>query len=281
MSSKLSENLFISLTEVHDEFVDEAQMAMKSKKKKHFLMRIKVIPLVACLLSFFVVTSVLALTDWGTYIIDIFSSRTEEGSDFSESGYDLGVYVEKVSVDKLSEDIQNVSEAIIHQYETYKPYNSWYPGHWQESFMSLEDAYEFIGYEDLYKVKLGAIEEQVKLNVHGNEKGDIQSISLNASYRIDEVRIQSSLYITTENDTEPITYGTRTTEDVEFTEKLYETKHHLTCHIISSSPLESGYMSYDGFLVRKGILYNLHVIYKETDEKQAYKLLLNWADSFE
>jgi|GEM_PF-2516048 len=281
MSYRQSEKLFISLTDVNDEFIYEAQMAMKTKNISNLSKRIKLFPMVACLVLLLLVTSVFTLTDWGTYIIDMFTSRTEVGSDYSESGFDLGVNVEKISIDMLTGEIQKVPDIIRHQFETYDVYSSWYPGNWQKQFESLDEAFEFIGFDELSKTNWEFNEEQVILNVLGNDKGEILTVRLESLYIVDDIRLQNTMYIMTEYDTEAVQYGSSTTENVEFEEEFYETINQLKCHIISSSQLASGYMSIDGFLVKKGALYNLHIAFKEEDKEQAKRLLLLWADSFE
>ena len=84
----------------------------------------------------------------------------------------------------------------------------------------------------------------------------------------------------TEDYEEDITYGSRTTEDVVFTESFYTTDNQLQCHIITSTALGSGYLMMDGYLVQDGILYNLHIAYLDKDAKQAEYLLYQWANLF-
>ena len=65
-----------------------------------------------------------------------------------------------------------------------------------------------------------------------------------------------------------------------FMTKILLTKKNLQCHIITSTALESGYLGMDGHIVRDGILYNLHIAYKQQDTEQAEDLLHQWAEQF-
>ena len=67
---------------------------------------------------------------------------------------------------------------------------------------------------------------------------------------------------------------------MEFTESYYTTPKGIPLHIIESTALESGYMGLDGYLIKGGVLYNLHIAYLEKDKEQAKALLYEWADLF-
>jgi hypothetical protein len=278
MSYRSSVKLLKSLNDVRDDFIYEAQEGLLTKNtisKKR-----KILPIVACLVFLFFSVTILASTDWGIYLIEKFTSRTETGSDYVESGYDMNIDVEKKSIQSLKGEIQKVPEFIVEQFETYDMLSSWFPGHWQETFITSEEAVDFIGLKELRVLKWKLNEEQVILDVFGNENGDILSIRLETRYESDNIRIQAISSIFTEKDKNPIEIGVRTIESIEFEEIFYESSNHVKCFIISSSALESGYSGLDGYLVHEGILYNLHIAYQEDDKNDAEELLYLWIDTF-
>lgn len=277
MTDRRSEKIFYALTDVNDEFVYEA---MKFENSITISKRMRLIPIVACLVMLISGASIFAFTDLGTYLIESFTSRTEMGSDYSESGFDLEIDIDKVPVTSLSNEIQEVSDIIIQQFESTSIFSSWYPGHWQEKFESLSEAIDFIGYDKLVDINWNYAEEQVLLNVMGNEKGEILSVRLETWYLLDDIRLQSTLYLETEYSEDSPEYNLRSTESIEFKESFYSVNEHVKCHIITSSPLESGYLTMNGFLVKEDILYNLHVSFKAPDEKKAKELLHSWANLF-
>ena len=223
MSCNESEKIFRSFTDVRDDFVYEVQESIMTKKIVTVKRRRKFLPLVACLIFLLLSVTVLASTNWGIYLIEKFTSRTEIGSDYRESGYDINVSVEKKSVQSLKGDVQKVPELIVKQFETTDIFSSWFPGHWQEMFESSEDAVDFIGLAELRILNWELNEEQVILDVFGNENGEILSIRLETIYVVDDIRIQAITNIFTEYDMEPVEIGVRTTENVEFDEMFYET----------------------------------------------------------
>lgn len=280
MSCNGSEKLFKSFTDVRDDFVYEVQESIMTKKTVTGKRNRKYIPLAACFIFILLSVTVLASTNWGIYLIEKFTSRTEIGSDYTESGYDISVSVEKKSVQSLKGDVQKVPELIIKQFETTDIFSSWFPGHWQEMFVSSEDAVDFIGLAELRTLNWELNEEQVILDVFGNENGEILSVRLETAYIVNDIRIQAITSIFTEYDIEPVEIGIRTTESVEFDEIFYETPNSVKCYIISGTALESGYLGMDGYLVQEGVLYNVHIAYQEFDKSEAEGLLYLWADSF-
>lgn len=84
----------------------------------------------------------------------------------------------------------------------------------------------------------------------------------------------------TENYKDEITTGITTTEYQEYKESFFTTAHGLGVHVIEGTPLESGYICTEGYLVKDGVLYQLSIPYQEKNKKQAEELLHQWADLF-
>lgn len=277
--SKKEEKLYRSLTNIDDEYIEEMlqssvhMVTARKKPVKYYIM------IAACIVLVLSTATVLAKSSFGTRLIDMFTSRRPGTGPYTESGYDLLVDVERIPVRKLG-DIKKVSEEIRKQIASYQPTQSWYPNSWYETYASSEDAIAFVGLNIIQKLDWKLEEKHASLTVLGANNGDIKHISLETRYQEGDVRLQAFTQIYTENYQEQITYGTRTTEDASFKESYYTTKKNLQCHIISSSALESGYLGMDGHIVRDGILYNLHIVYKQQDTELAEDLLHQWVEQF-
>ncbi|MBQ8558944.1 MAG: hypothetical protein IJ439_03045 [Tyzzerella sp.] len=280
MSQKQNIKLYNSLTNVSDEYIEEAVNAVLDKaivkrKKIRYL-----VPLAACLILVFSAFTVLAKTSWGTRIIDMFTSRTESGPCYSESGYDLSVDIKKVPISQLQGDVRQVSEIIAEQFDNYEPWDSWYPGSWYKEFPSSAEAIAFVGLKSLESLDWNLKELNTSLSVTGNAEGELQSLDIETDYKVEDIRLQAYSRIYTENYTDEIIFGIRTTEDISFTEAYYTTDNGLQCHIVTSTALESGYLSKEGYVVKNGVLYSLHIAYLEKDAKQAEELMCQWAELF-
>lgn len=281
MSNK-EEKLYRSLTNIADEYIDEmiqsSSHTITVRKKpvksvKYYIM------IAACIVFVLSTATVFAKTSLGTQIIDMFTSRKPGTGPYTESGYDLLVDVERIPVRKLG-DIKGVSAEIRKQVADYQPWESWYPYSWYEEYGSVEEAIAFVGLDTIQTLDWELEEQHTSLTVLGAKNGDIKHISLETRYQEGDVRLQAYTQIYTENYQEQITYGTRTTEDASFKESYYTTKKNLQCHIITSTALESGYLGMDGHIVRDGILYNIHIAYKQQDAELAEDFLHQWAEQF-
>lgn len=70
----------------------------------------------------------------GTWLVEFFSGQ-ENGSDHSETGYELGAEITKFPISGLSENLELVSEQIVHQFETTTVFSSWLPAiGWRKFF---------------------------------------------------------------------------------------------------------------------------------------------------
>lgn len=266
-----------AMSYIDDDLISGAVMDTKNKKTGRWL---KWGTAAACVCLLFGTITVFAATDLGTHMIDMFTSRTEPGSDYSESGYVLSADMKKVSANLFSGDIKEVSDIILQQIKDYSSYSSQSPGSWRKKFASSSEARAYIGFSPLQGLDWDLEEQSSELIVTGNEKGEIQALQLETDYQVGDVRLQAFSYIYTDKYENDITYGSVTTEAVEFRESFYTTEHQLQCHVITSTALDSGYMTMDGYLVQDSILYNLHIAYLEKDTEQAEDLLHQWANLF-
>lgn len=277
--SKMEEKLYRSLSNIDDEYIEEMMQTssvivpVRRKPTKYYIM------IAACIILVLSTATVLAKTHWGTQLIDMFTSRRPGTGPYTESGYDLLVDIEKIPIHKLGE-VKQVSQEIRKQMAAYQPTQSWYPNSWSKKYASAEEAIDFIGLDTIQKLDWKLEEKHASLTILGANNGDIKHISLETRYQECDVRLQAYTQIYTENYKEQVTYGARATEELSFGESYYTTKNDLQCHIITSTAMESGYLGMDGFIVKDGILYNLHIAYQQQDADIAEDLLHQWAEQF-
>lgn len=261
---------------INPAYVEAADDTPKIIKRSH----LRWSAIVACFCILIGSTTAIAISGFGTQLMDFFTSRTEPGSDYSESGYVLSVQIEKVPTAALKGEIQEVPALIRQQFESRKPYMNSLPNSWYKTFESRSDAYDYVGFDGLKRLQWNLEEDKTTLDVQGTRSGNILSVSVVTSYAVHNIRLQFFADIYTENMEGEITVGTATTENVNFTESFYTTKNGKTLHIIEQTTLKSGYMAKDGYLTEDGVLYNLHISYLKEDADQAEELLVQWADLF-
>ena len=277
------EQLFAFFGDIDENYIREAQRfragqpapaAVRPKVRKRLAALIA-----ACCCLALLSAAALAYGTFGTQLISAFTSRAEPGSDLVESGYDLSVFIEKVPVKALG-DVREAGRSIARQYEEYSPFSSWHPGHWQKAFLSREAACAYIGFAGLQPGFPDIPEKRTSLSVYGNKNGDIELLNLETLYVEGDIRLQYFSSIYTENFAGEITTGSRTTESIAFEEVRYTASGGGTCHILRSSPMESGFAGLEGYMVVGGVLHHLHIAFLEKDAPRAEELLRAWADAF-
>ncbi|MDE7219042.1 MAG: hypothetical protein K2O45_05405 [Oscillospiraceae bacterium] len=191
-------------------------------------------------------------------------------------GVDIGI----IPVSELSENLQEVSEAIVRQYETTTAFSSWMPGHWQEKNLSADEAWAFIGLGSLQKPDWDLEEWYNDLNVYGDSSGRIERILIDTGYQTGEIRLQAWAEIrTADSESEPRVQSIAE-PGVRLAETFLATPGGSVCQVISSSANERGWLGLTGYLAENSVLYQLHISYQEQDAARAEELLHQWADMF-
>lgn len=217
----------------------------------------------------------------GTWLLDSFTARGAPGSDLAQSGYDLAADVEKFPVCALTGEIQEAGEEIARQFENYDPFSSWHPSTLRRThFPSAAEARAYIGLDALRGLDWDLEETRTTLDVTGDPQGRLLRIQLETDYEVEGVRLQAFTAIFTEDSEDTVVIGTRTTEEVAFSESLRTNAGGRRYQVISDTGLASGYYGMDGYLVEEGVLYSLHLAYLKEDEVLAESLLRQWADLF-
>ena len=207
-----------------------------------------------------------------------FTSRTEPGSDFIESGYDLPIDITRIPITSFSEELQKASETIKQRYQEVTALSSSTPGYLRTDYDSRATACTYIGLSILKSFNWDKEECGTFVSVLGTKEGKIKAVSLETDYIVNEIRIQFISNVYTEDYKEEVSVSTRTTEDVKYTESYYTTTQKKQCHIIETTAFESGYLGMDGYIVDDGVLHQLHVAFLEKDKEEASNLLHQWAD---
>ena len=271
-----------AMSEIGGEYVNEALSYNAKNGRSRRLLRIPAAAAAAVLALLLLGGVVWAIGSGsgfdGTRLTRLFHSDEETGL---AEGYDLIVAIEKTPADALTGDVREVGDVIKRQFESFNAYDNRYPGSWQTSFATRDMACDYIGFDRLKRIDLGYSERETVLDVFGNEKGQILTVDLETLfYSIGEMNVQFFSRIYTEHYKGSIENGVRTLENLTFEESFYTTASGKQCQILNSSAMESGYLCQDGYIVDDGVLYVLHIAYKENDSAQATKLMHHWADLF-
>ena len=227
----------------------------------------------ACVCILLGTASVLAATGLGTRLIHFFSSHRE-------SGYELSAEIVKFPADALQGEIREVPAEIRRQFASYEPFMDRLPGSWEKAFGTRDDACDFIGFDGLKRLRWELPEERTLVYVQGTEQGDLTSVTVETQYTDGDIRLQFFSNLYTENAEGEITVLTAMAEKVDFTETFLTANSGKTVHVIEQTAMESGFLSKDGYLVEEGILYHLHLAYREKDAARAEELLMQWAELF-
>lgn len=261
---------------VEPEYIEAADS--KPAKKTHIW---KKLGIAACFCLLFGTITAAATGAFGTRLIRSFTA-SPKSSDEEESGYELALLVDRKPINSFSEEIQSLKKTFIKQFKESVPWSSFYPGSYYQSFSTSAEACNYIGLPGLKSVEWEGMDDDCcSLSALGNEKGQLLQLSLENDYKVNNIRLQAFTHIYTEYcKPEDLTFGSYTTESIQFTEEFKTNKQGKQYQIIRSSAMESGFLGLEGYLVDNGILYSLNIAYLEEDAEQAEELLLQWANLF-
>jgi len=260
-------DLYEALDDIREDWLLDAGTPPNHKK------RIRIYLLVAACLCLLAIGAAAAKSGVGAGLLQLIAVE-----DDSETGYDLLAGTVRFPTGALTGEIREVPALIRQQIKEHTPYSSRLPNVWTQAFPSAAEARDYIGCDALRGLDWEPTEAQTTLRVIGDRRGRIQSVWLETAYRSGEIRLQASSTLRTEHDSGEGRIGHRTTEEVDFTESSFLTANGAECRVVTSTPMESGYLMMDGHLVTDGVLYSLHLAYLEADAPQAEELLHRWAD---
>lgn len=227
----------------------------------------------ACVCLLVGATTVYAASGHGAWIVEMFTGR-------DESGYDLGLMIERVSTDEFSAELRAVGREIVQQYKDSKPYDSGLPGSWNKTFDTAAEARDFVGYAPLVGLGWALAETGTMLSVEGLPDGRLRWVHLETGYQVGDIRLQAFSQIYTEHYSGDLSTGIRAAEGITYTQSEQVNAAGLSYLVVVSTPMASGYAGLDGYLVRDGVLYSLHIAYLEKDAAEAERLMGEWANCF-
>lgn len=266
-------NEFLDKMELIDPaYIEAADAAPKVKRTVWTSWRAA---MAACLCLVLLAGTAMAVSGSRTWLVEMFGGK---GS--AETGYELGVDMDIIPTSRMSENLRDVSEEIVRQFETAALSSSWMPGHWMEENLSADEAWEFIGLANLQKPDWDLEVWYNTLNVYGDSEGKIDSILIDTGYQAGEIRLQAWAEIKTENFAGELHLRSVGEEGTSFEETFLPTPGGNSCQVISSSANERGWLGLTGYLVENSVLYQLHISYQEQDAARAEELFRQWADQF-
>lgn len=255
--------------------IDEDLMDAELPKRRHG--RTARVLLAAACVCLVLVPVTVAATGAGTVLLEKF----RKGAQGFESGYDIYAQLTPFPEKALTGEIREVPALIRRQLEEATPWSNQHPNVYIRTFSTAVQALEYVGLEELRPIRWNVEEAGTTISVYGGQQGEIASVSMMTQCRKGDVRLQAEAWLRTENDGADAIFSARSTEDVDYTEEKFTAAGGCTCHVLRSTTLESGFVTYDGHIICAGILYTLHAAYPPSSAAQADELLHTWADQFE
>ena len=155
--------LFELIGEIDEKYIEEAdttETPRRTFKRKQYW---KVAIACICISILMLFTSICIASGWGTEIIEFYSIGQEN---YNESGYEMGVHIQKISERSLKGDIRKSKAIIKKQYKLHTVFSNWMPGHYQEEFRSQTESIDYVGYKGLREIRLSGTELGSTVNVY-------------------------------------------------------------------------------------------------------------------
>lgn len=189
----------------------------------------------------------------------------------------------RIEYGKIQGEITNCSAMLKKQYENYDPFSSVMPDILEKKFDSIDEAIEYVGYDELIFPHVEYSGDSV-VSVDGNEKGEILKI---------QVRAENKLASTVSYQTAAILFTEKSDSDcgVEFTSYSsdFEGASHTTkvesygdreFYIVNSTEYEDGWLNQDVYLIENKVIYELNLHFKNEDQEKANQIMSEWMKSF-
>lgn len=197
----------------------------------------------------------------------------------NDSGFAIDFEITRWPMDTFEGQVKEVPDIIRQQYVDYDPISSKSPGWWYKEFNSSTELLDYLGCSNLIIPTWDLEETKSSLGVNGDEEGNFDQLHVEVDYLNDNVRMQSICHIFTEfSDQDSRLYGYGQYET--FIQEEGLTPDGYDYVVITTGENSYGYIGKDGFLIRNGVLYNLHLAYTEEYEQEAKELLEQWLDNF-
>jgi len=245
----------------------ERQPARKKQSRARWLL-----PAAACLVllgvTVYAVSNIFSVKKWYT---------------FDESGYSISFELTGVREGELKGDIREAPERIREQVAAYQVWSSSLPTVYHKSCESAKAAAEYVGYDGLVVPHFPYAESETQISVLGGRNGRINMVRIESYNLQEDIRAQAiSLIYTTaaEADENGRKLDHAITERLDYSWSEFTTENGYLCQTVRDTPMASGYMGLDGYIVKDKVLYWLHLAFKENDAERAEEMLRAWAEAF-
>lgn len=226
-------------------------------------------------------------TIWGVSVTEMVTGE-------QESRYEVSWLQEPYPSAAFSEDVAAAMEEVRRAYREYKPYDNWFPGHWQRRLDSWQEMEIFLG------VSLSnPLEEQVwlteassstmplteemrhcELNLQGNARGRLQEASLQAGYLAEEGRLALTVWLFTEHSGQD-SMTNIWPEVTDYVQDSYQMSDGQEALVMTAEPRrEASYTAVEAYFLRDGGLYCLRAVGEKGEEQATRQLLERALDCF-
>ncbi len=299
---------------VNEEMLSEvAELRNKVISKPTGAWRKWALPLAACVvLMIGGLTTYAVLSSGGTL-----ETEKEKPTDRTNSAYTFSVSGDiRIPMSEIKGDVVKLTEEMKERFKKHDAiYSSTYAGWRQLPFATVEDAKAYIGYDKINFPQLSAVPDQVYVEAMGNPAGKMEamdgaamegtlpggehyvvagegesdlevklvSIRLEAEYQTDKTKstlsYTSTASLSTEYDTADSGIRGIAWDGVDFTSRM-QTENGREFYVLNATGFESGWLSQQVFWQENNVIYQLFLHYKEQDQKQADKVMLEWMNAF-
>ena len=271
------------------------------------------LPLAACaLLMIGGLTTYAVLSSGGTL-----ETGKDKSTDKTNTAYKFSVSEDiRIPMSEIQGDVVKLTEEMKERFKSHDAiYSSTYAGWRQVPFATLEEGLTYIGYDKMNFPQLSAAPDQVYVEAMGNpvwqnqltdgvaQEGtlpsgehyvivgegeqdpevNLVSIRLEAQYQTGKTEstlsYTSTARLSTEFDAADSGIRGIAWDGVDFTSRM-QTENGREFYVMNATGFESGWLSQQVFWQENNVIYQLFLHYKEQDQKQADKVMLEWMNAF-
>ncbi|WP_343210125.1 hypothetical protein [Anaerolentibacter hominis] len=203
-----------------------------------------------------------------------------ELEDEMERGYAVQYDIYKCPVDAFEGEITQVSDIIRKQYENHVEWSSTSPDYWAKDFESVAALRKYLGCELMFFPEWDIAEMSTKLTIYGKREGSLERLHTEIWYQTDNITMQAVSSVYTEDDSQDNVFYRIGDKNQTYEVSEYMAECGQQCTIVTNSANLRGYLGKDGYMIKDGVLYNLHMAYQEEYEAEAQNRMKQWYDLY-
>ncbi len=270
------QTLLEKINGIDADLLEEADRSVSQRRRLRW-----VIPVAACLALLLVVP---ALANNNPFAVKKLTLRGQDG-------YVITASLPKLPGRQLTGAIREAPAIIREQYKNYVTWSSKSPDEYNRTFATAQEGVDYVGYKGLVVPYFPYDSSDTAVSIRGKEDGTVTEVVIETRNVQEDVRVQvfSRLFTQDCPQTEQELLQTDADGAVELPEPdvvlsyvwdTMDTACGETCQVLSSSALPSGYRTLQGSLQKDGVLYQIHLAFREGGQQRAQEILRTWADSF-